>query len=587
MDMTGRVVVKAGLNCSRDCSSVSPTTIKEINLTTGNFRRVRETGMLYVDKTKQIFDSFLNTGDRYHFIARPRRFGKSLLCSTISELFSGDEKLFCDLAITEESWDFREETRPVIYLDMSHLGANANDILSALAVQLNWVAGDLGLQELISDEKFRHSSAAAKLIRLVATLHRKHGKSVVVIIDEYDAPLSAILNKPGDQQQMVETLRNFYGVLKGLDQHLRLVYLTGILKFSDTNVFSTLNNILLDHTHTVGAATVCGFTEEEIVNNHAAHLNKFVSKMEFESTEAAIRSLREDFDGYCFALVPPIASESLHRVYNPYAINHALSCKHSLGVYKSKWSETGHAKALTDLLLRSNSTGSALDERSVPYSVFLRMSPDQLTSEALMLYAGYSTIRSYDPETDMVTVAPPNKCVTEDLLFNITNSLLFEYQDPTSWQQQLARKLVKAMFSASKKDVVVHLNPIIALMPHQMLRSIKTAKGVSMGNGREATLSVLLSVWLTFGCRGDNEYVVEEVPWRRGDIGTVMINSQLKTVCAAEFKVGQTAEEALGQIREKNFRARYPGREVILFGVNITEGRMVEVAIEVLAARLG
>jgi Holliday junction resolvase-like predicted endonuclease len=266
-------------------------------------------------------------------------------------------------------------------------------------------------------------------------------------------------------------------------------------------------------------------------------------------------------------------------VYNPYAINWAFTST-SPGNYEFKWLESGHSRVLINLLMQSRATGSALEERNVNISVLTSVEPHKIEHVALMLYAGYLTIRAYNRETGMLTVGPPNASIKEHLLGVIAETLTFKTGKMPHLYRQLARQLVQAMFNASIGGVEAYLSSIVAIYPHQMWKKDVRAKDIAKAKGLQSTYNVMFSTWLEFGTRG-NQFVDRESSKSEGDIDLVMIDSRTLTVCLVEFKVGHSAEKALRQIREKNFRARYPAYKAILVGINITEKRRVEVAMEV------
>ena len=260
--------------------------IAAIPVNTGNFRRIRELDMLYVDKTRILWENILSPWKGpYHFISRPRRFGKSLLCSTLGEAFLGEQSLFAGLYL-HDKWDFAAEKRPVIHLDMSFKGSDLNSIKGRISRRLKKIWVKFNLPVPWNEDL----SLAAQLEELIEQLHESSGKQVVVIIDEYEAPLLSLLDNPNDQELIRKELSDFYGQLKGLDSHLRLVFITGILKFSDLSIFSGLNNID-DHTFDFQTGTLCGYTEEELRCNFAPHLERLRLKFEDPTVDAVVSVL--------------------------------------------------------------------------------------------------------------------------------------------------------------------------------------------------------------------------------------------------------------------------------------------------------
>jgi hypothetical protein len=488
--------------------------------------------MVYVDKTKQIFDLFLtNKANCYHFIARPRRFGKSLTCSTIRALFSGDELLFKDLAISKESWNFQEENRPVILLELSNLGTNLVEMIAELSGRLDDVAAEL--LPTSDFEELRLFPPTRKFVNLIKTLSRQCGKQIVVVIDEYDAPVLDLLDKPAEQQQMVEVLASFYGVLKNLDKHFRMVYITGIFTFSGGSLFSKFDNNIVDHTFRPEAATLCGYTEEELADNYAPHLIEFMKRSaKREGTPRdAICLLREKFNGYCFGMNHHKDGNLPPRVYNPFTVNRALDSRSLV----DHWLESGSSQALIRCIAKSRATGTALDSKEIPFSAFSKPTPGKITYEELMYFAGYSTIRSHNHEKDLVTLAAPYKGITDELLDGISYSL--RKGEVSSEHLPLSRALVRAMFEVPTKGEVQKtvveflLNSVVAQYPHQLLMKQKGVEEIEASKASEVTYNAMFSSWLMRGCHGEYEDLTNVLSRNKGDVNVVMRNEQTKTVC--------------------------------------------------------
>lgn len=225
-----------------------------ISADSSNFKYIRQSNYLYVDKTQQIFENLLMNG-KYFFICRPRRFGKSMLCSTIDELFSGNNDLFDGLWI-DGKWDFEANKCPVIHLDMSTVSSSESDseFHSKLHNKLNAVA-KRNQVTLVST-----MSADSKLEAIIEELALKSGKQVVVVIDEYDAPVLAL--RDNQEKSVQATLKSFYGILKSCDHNLRLVYMTGSMNLPLFSELININDISFD----LSAGSLCGYTEAEFKN---------------------------------------------------------------------------------------------------------------------------------------------------------------------------------------------------------------------------------------------------------------------------------------------------------------------------------
>ena len=265
------------------------------------FAKVREGGFAYVDKTAHALDLANDAG--IYFLARPRRFGKSLFLDTLLNLFEGRRELFSGLH-AESNWDW-EVKYPVVKLDMSGGFRNADELSSMLADDLRYAADDMGL------DLAQHSEASRLFKELLYKAHKHYGQKVVVLIDEYDKPMIDNIDDMELAEQMCKQLRGFYSIIKAADKHLRFVMLTGVSKFSKVSIFSGLNNledISLDPQY----ASICGYTEEELGDVFGEHLQGVDREQ-----------LRRWYNGYNFL------GEKL--VYNPHDILHFINRSQSFG----------------------------------------------------------------------------------------------------------------------------------------------------------------------------------------------------------------------------------------------------------------
>ena len=273
------------------------------------FSTLRLDNFIYVDKTGYIYD-LLKTGNRYFFLTRPRRFGKSLLLSTLEELFEGNKKLFDGLAIANTQYEWKYH--PVIHIDFSISSHNSpEELFRSLGNTLDTLARKYSI------DTTKEPSPQEKMRFLVNSLADKHGRnSVVILIDEYDKPM---IDHIGNielalQQQLV--LKDFYGAFKGLDKYLRCIFITGVSKCAKTSIFSGMNN-LEDISEIPLASTILGYTEEEIETSFADYIEQF-SKEKNISTKDIINEMRGWYNGYSF-------SSLLKKVYNPHSVLKYLS----------------------------------------------------------------------------------------------------------------------------------------------------------------------------------------------------------------------------------------------------------------------
>ena len=322
------------------------------------FRLIREGDCYYVDKTALI--RRLATEGRHYFLSRPRRFGKSLLLDTIKELFEGSEILFRGLAIHDE-WDWQVR-HPVLRLDFGGGDFAEPDWLAEdAAEQLDALATDAGIV-------LGGGRAPARLRRLIAALHERTGRRVVVLVDEYDKPILDALETPEVARANRDFLRGLYSVVKSCDAHIRLSLLTGVSKFSKVSLFSGLNN-LTDITLAPAYSAICGYTDGDLDAVFAPELPGLDRKR-----------IRRWYNGYSWL--------GKEKVYNPFAILLLFDSRR----FKAHWFETGSPRFLIDVLLRRATPTLELDRMTSSEALLSAFDVDEMSTEALLFQTGYLTI---------------------------------------------------------------------------------------------------------------------------------------------------------------------------------------------------
>lgn len=356
--------------------------MQKIYVTEKEFKEIRAKGGLYVDKTKYIYDLFKD--DKYFFLARPRRFGKSLLCSTLSELFKGNREAFKGLWIDSSDWNW--QPYPVINLDMSKVAAptaTAADTRKGIVDLLLSNAKKLGVADLVIDTPY------LMFKQLIAKAKEVTGKNVVVIIDEYDKPLLDVIDDTPHHIAIHKELSAFYSQLKPAEDDLQFVLITGVFKFTQTSIFSGLNN-LNDITFDMPAAELVGYTEQEIRTFFADHLAALAEKNNI-STEDMISTLRKKYNGYKFGIDIGINTLS-QGVYNPYALNYVFAEQQLL----DKWFTSGSPTALIKKLAEKQFKALTPQALTIAFNRLNEScSPDDITTLSLLYYAGYVTLKNY------------------------------------------------------------------------------------------------------------------------------------------------------------------------------------------------
>jgi len=358
--------------------------LKPLPIGIQTFRKIVEGGYLYVDKTRWIYDLIRNPSGVY-FLARPRRFGKSLLISTLEEIFHGNRELFTGLWVYDQPYDW--QSFPVLHIDFSLYQAdNANHLKLVLADML----GELGERAGILLPPGDYLKRFRELIWRMAGDRR-----MVILIDEYDKPLLDHIDDLAEAQRVREVLRGFYTVIKGMDAHIRFVLLTGISKFSKVGVFSGLNN-LEDISFSTRFAAILGITEGELLENWADYLVQMAGQ-EQTSVADLIANIRHWYNGFCFAA-------ECQSVYNPFSLLLLMSQRR----FSSFWFETGTPTFLIKLIEQRGYDVRELDNLELNELAFSAYELDDLSVVPLLYQTGYLTIKHYDPASRLYRLGYPN-----------------------------------------------------------------------------------------------------------------------------------------------------------------------------------
>lgn len=357
---------------------------------------------LYIDKTGYVY-RMTHSASKYMFLSRPRRFGKSLLASTLHSYFEGRKELFKGLVI--EKLETEWMSYPVFHFDMSlakHV--DRERLESMLNIQLyryEEIYGRLDGEVMLND----------RLTGLIQRAYQQTGKQVVVLIDEYDAPLLDVMHEDKNLPILRNVMRNFYSPLKACDPYLRYVFLTGITKFSQLSIFSELNNIKnisMDEPY----AAICGITEEEIKEQMSYDLDLLAEKMQITRDEV-LAKLKENYDGYHFTWPSP-------DIYNPFSLFNAFND----GKFNSYWFGSGIPTYLIEMLNKFGVLPSEIGGIEAVAAEF-DAPTERMTSITPLLYqSGYITIKGYDSVFDIYTLDIPNKEVRIGLMRNLIPSYI-------------------------------------------------------------------------------------------------------------------------------------------------------------------
>ena len=499
---------------------------------TSSFKRIRENGFLYIDKTPWIYKMI--TEGSFYFLARPRRFGKSLTVSTLKELFSGNKKLFEGLYIYDK-WHF--EKHPVILFDFNGIKSKTPDILEEeLKKELNKIAEEyeVPLEEESPERKFR---------LLIERLYKKFKKEVVILVDEYDKPITEHLGKGEERLNIAiqnrEILESFFGVLKGesVIEKLQFVFVTGISAFAKVFIFSKWNN-LNNITISPHYADFLGYTEEEILSYFKDYLEDFCKIQEFKTIDECLERIRYWYNGYRFSPWKDV------KVYNPVSIMKALN----EGYFSNWWFETGTPGFLINILKEKNYYIPELEELEVTINFVSAFELEDIPIEALLFQTGYLTIKDFDGK-DLIRLGYPNI----EVKTSFSEVLLRKIYQAGPGTKKLAYDLGKAILRKDWESVKEIFNDILSQIPYPLYT--------------KADEKFFHTVF--YLCLNLIGYPAEaEVLSSRGrcDVALIMRDE----VFIIEFKAGVSAESAIRQIEERGYAKKYEaqGFEVIKVGVS-------------------
>jgi hypothetical protein len=504
-----------------------------------SFRKIIEGDYVYADKTREIYR--LLQGGSYYFLSRPRRFGKSLLVDTMRELFLGHRELFEGLWIAGPESDYDFEAHPVVRIDMTQVDTStADDVRNGLmsVLENNAKGGDIELEG---------GNPAESLRWLIEALVTKHGRRVVVLIDEYDKPIVDHINAPEKAQANREVLGNFYGVLKGQDANLHFVFLTGVSKFTKLSLFSKLNN-LNDITLRAPHANICGITEAEFDTLFSAEIDATTRERVFRW-----------YDGFSW--------DGTTRVFNPFSLLSYLRDRE----FNSYWYSTGTPTFLAKVFETRPAEYADIQGVTITERMLDSRDIENAPLVSLLFQTGFLTVTSADrkAEPPRYTLGFPNVEVSSSLaeLFLTTTP---QIADP--YGSAFINSLQSALDEGRPEDIAAPLEGLYASIPYEL------------HIGAEAFYHALfLAVMQFLGFR-----VLGEVSVAGGRIDGVLERPNGKTY-VIEFKYVATTDdatletalaEALAQIETRNYAARYVGtsREVYKLGVAVANRGKVNVA---------
>lgn len=507
------------------------------------FERIRKEDKLYIDKTEYIY-RMAHTSGTYFFLGRPRRFGKSLLVTTMQSYFEGKKELFKGLAIEKLEKEWTEY--PVLHFDMSggkHM--DKEQLEEYLDYRLQEEEKKWGVTKPVK-------GANNRLIDLINTAYEKSGKQVVVLIDEYDAPMLDVVHEKEQLDMLRNMMRNFYSPLKYSEAKLRFVFLTGITKFSQVSIFSELNNII-NISMNDEYAGICGITKEELLTQMSEDIDEFAKSQEL-TREETIAELKENYDGYHFSAKSP-------DVYNPFSLLNCFSTR-EFGAY---WFSSGTPTYLIKMMRKFKVMPTNISKMYAKSSAFDAPTENMTAITPLLYQSGYLTIKGYDKFSKLYTLDLPNK----EIKVGLFESLLPNY--------------LEGMFAQNGDVAIAQMSVLIrqdnmdgALQLLQTFLGTVPYCNVTNYEGHYQQMLYIIFSLLT-------GYVVDvEVHTPKGRLDIVMLTHTRLYII--ELKLNKNAQAALQQINLKNYAQRFAlcGKPVSKVGINFdsTTGNIEDWVIE-------
>ena len=507
------------------------------------FRKLREDGYTYVDKTAMVY-SITHDGTVY-FLSRPRLFGKSLLVSTLKSYFLGEKELFKGLAIErlETEW----ETYPVFHIDFSGgLFQNADGLDNLIDNYLTAWEKEYGVDK-------EHNDIGIRFINVIKAAHNQTGKRVVVLVDEYDKPLLDVMESghtfmhEGQEVSLEsynrETLRALYSTFKAADEHLRFIFLTGVTKFAQVSVFSGFNQPN-DISMSEKYDTLCGITEEEMLHYFTPSIEEMAKWRKCSFTEM-VEMLKRNYDGYHF-------SDAMTGLYNPFSLLNAFDhCR-----IQDYWFSTGTPSYLIRLLNNFDENVNELVGKYYMPSQFVDYRADVERPLPMIYQSGYLTIKDYDADLNFFLLDFPNDEVKRGFVTMLANNYLKPQEQAESW----IRQAVIALRTGDTEAFRTQLTAFLASIPYSMRRKENEREKERYFQYTFFLLLRLISTFLVF----------TEKEQSQGRVDCVVEAPQ--HIYIFEFKLDGTAEAALRQINEKGYAREYASdsRKVHLIGISFS-----------------
>lgn len=491
------------------------------------FEKIRKNGYVYVDKTEHIHRLVRDGG--YYFLSRPRRFGKSLLLSTIEAFFEGKRELFDGLAISH--YEYTWECHPVFRLNLVNFNTcSATGLLSILEQHIAY-------WEEIYGEDIPGLDLAQRFYGVIKRASEQTGRQAVVLVDEYDKALVSNFEDEKLHAQFREILKPIYGTLKAADRYIVFALIMGVTRFSKLSIFSDINN-LSDISLENQYSAICGITEQEMLTSCRHGVEKIADRLGV-SFDEAVRALKNNYDGYHFTGKSP-------DIFNPYSLMSAFR-KEEIGNY---WFITGTPTFLIERLRSMDVSLPELLKTEADQKELMDIDSYGLSAVALLFQTGYLTIKHYDAEYDTYFLGLPNREVAHGFF----KDLLPVYMDDRqAGSLRFIRAFCKDVVAGEAERFIIKLQSFLSDIPYDLS---KNKPEIYFEN----------NIYIIFRLMGFTVYT--EYRTSNGRIDLLVKTNQY--IYIIELKLNGTAEEALQQIEEKGYALPFAHEERVVFKIGIS-----------------
>ena len=494
-----------------------------------NFEKIRNDGYLYIDKTALMYQ-MVKTGS-YYFLSRPRRFGKSLLISTLEAYFQGKKELFTGLAVERLEKDWIKY--PILHLDLNIEKYDTPESLD------NILEKSLTAWEKLYGAEPSERSFSLRFAGIIERACKQAGQRVVILVDEYDKPMLQAIGNEKLQKQFRDTLKPFYGALKTMDGYIKFAFLTGVTKFGKVSVFSDLNN-LDDISMRKDYVEICGVSDQELHENLDIELHEFAETQGL-SYDKLCTKLKEYYDGYHF-------THNSIGIYNPFSLLNAFKYKE----FGSYWFETGTPTYLVKLLKKHHYDLERMAHEETDAQVLNSIDSESTNPIPVIYQSGYLTIKGYDERFGIYRLGFPNREVEEGFI----RFLLPFYANVNKVESPFeVQKFVREVETGDYDSFFHRLQSFFADTTYEVIREQELHYE-----------NVLFIVFKLVGFYTKVEYHTNN---GRVDLGGRRIIKKY----IMEFKLNGTAEEALQQINNKRYALPFEadGRKLFKIGINFSE----------------